>query len=218
MLKWMKNLLLPSLALTLALASCSSAPTPPATAEQTDSITGTVVSGSGTGNVVLKDDALGQLSEAPVAADGSFTLPLPAPAKFSSRLMTATEVLGSIGCTGTLQSSAPGAKGYGVVTLDLTRGNKVGKALAGQVTNGMASKSFEGRAWIYTDQATTLSGTVDCQKLVGIGIAIPATVNVTTQAGWNVLKVSGTGSLFGVNAKVENGTKEPTTWRTLDEL
>ncbi|WP_227102762.1 carboxypeptidase-like regulatory domain-containing protein [Deinococcus radiodurans] len=71
----MKNLLLPSLALTLALASCSSAPTPPATAEQTDSITGTVVSGSGTGKVILKDDALGQLSEAPVAADGSFTLP-----------------------------------------------------------------------------------------------------------------------------------------------
>ena len=214
----MTKLLLSSLALTLALASCSSAPTPPATAEKTESITGTVVSGTGTGKAVLRDDVLGQLSEAQVSADGSFTLPLPAPEKFNSRLMTATEVLGSIGCAGTLQSSVPGAKGYGVVTLDLARGAKVGKMLAGQVTSGMASKSFEGRAWIYTDQATTLTGNVDCQKLVGIGMAIPATVNVTTQPGWNVLKVSGTGNLFGVSARVENGTKEPAAWRTLDEL
>ncbi|GGI74457.1 hypothetical protein [Deinococcus wulumuqiensis] len=214
----MNKMLLPSLALSLALASCSSAPTAPATAEQTESITGTVVSGSGTGKVVLNDETLGQLSEAQVAADGGFTLLLPAPEKFSRRLMTANEVLGSIGCVGTLQSSVPGAKGYGVVTLDLTRGTKQGKALAGQVTTSVASKSFEGRAWIYTDQATTLSGAVDCQKLVGIGIAIPATVNVTTQPGWNALKVSGTGNLFGVNARVENGTKEPAAWRTLDEL
>ena len=213
---------LPALALTLSLASCGSGPAAPQATAKVQNIQGKVDSGSGVGTVTANDPVLGQLSRATVTPEGSFTLALPDANKLAPQLQTASDVLKGVGCSGTLNSSVPGAKGYGLVTLDLNR-NAVGKVLAGQVTSKTLSKSFDGYAWIYTDQATTLTGSLDCQNLVGLGMALPTTVNVTTSgAGWHMVSVTGKGSLglggISASGEVKNVADTPTTWRLVSEL
>lgn len=215
----MKKIIAPFMLVTLAVAlsACDSGPPTPIN-PSTTKINGRVVSGSGTGNATLRGK-VDVLATAPIDASGNFTLTLPDANKLSADLVAASNVLGNIGCSGTLNSSASDAQGYGLTSLDLNR-TKVGRMIAGQVGRNVFNlpTSFNGRGWIYVDKDTTLSGSVDCKALVGVDISIPATVNIKAKAGWNIVQVSGSVSMSGISGTVHEVADGSTVWRTIDEL
>lgn len=210
-----------------ALSACNTTPAPTPSPTPLAQLSGHVTAGSGTGTVKLTTLTGALLTQGDVDAGGNFTVLLPTTAQLASELVTADQALSKVGCEGTLNSSVPTAKGYGVANLNLSRGsaNDVIVPLAVNVTRVFGvptSASFDGRAWLYTDQPTKLSGSLNCTKLVNAGVPITIAVNVTTVQGWNMLRLSGAAeiSLSGVSVSgnLDNTTAAWTEWKTLGEL
>lgn len=194
----MKNLLL-FLPVTILLAACNSAPSAP---EPTDpaitQLVGVVGSGTGTGTVELLDatNTGAVLSSASVAADGSFTLPLPSADQFASKMVAADRVLAQVGCTGTLSSSTADTSGFGFAELKATRSGTAMQVVTLTTDLNLLPPhlAFKGHAWVYTDKATRLTGDLDCTQLIkapGALSQLTLSVDAQTRAGWNVLEISG---------------------------
>ena len=218
-----------ALGLSLSLASCGGGPAVPEVAAPATAIAGQVVSGEGSGTVTLQD-GVDVLARANVDAQGRFTLTLPGKEVLAPKLVAASQVLDRVGCEGTLnvkplKDSAAEVRGYGVGVLALERGNLRTNvvALSGQNNPFFGIPNIEawGSAWIYTDQPATVTGTVDCRKLVGMGMSIPVNVDFSTQAGWNVVHLSAKGGVSTggkVKASLTASGTVQAEWRSLEDL
>lgn len=219
----MKRTLL-ALSFPLLLAACGgNTPTPPAQdAPPVTQISGVVVSGSGTGTVSLKGSGR-TLAEAPVDASGAFTLTLPEASALSGELKTVTEALTAAGCGGALTSSVASAKGYGVAALQVSRTGLNDAVYAANVGAQYfpPKGKFSATLWLYTDQATRLSGTLNCAELVNNAATLSISLDVTTRAGWNVLSVygeSGLPNLTAVSGSATLAADSQTVWRSSADL
>lgn len=209
----------------LALTACGSASLPAAPDDQPPATTvrGTVRTWSGTGTVSLPGSSGPGLARADVAANGTFTLTLPDASALSGLTRTAPEALGEVGCTGTVTSSDPAARGYGFATLKAqdTSGPRSILAADLNVTYVPPRATLLARAWLYADRSTRLTGTLNCGSLIGAASA-PVSVDVSAQAGWNVVGVTVNASygLGGVNASgsMRATTDVETAWLTSQEL
>lgn len=220
---------LAGLGLALTLASCSSGPSAPEVAAPTTVIKGQVLSGTGTGTVSLKDGA-DVLAQAAVDTQGNFSLALPGKAVMTPKLVAASQVLSRVGCEGTLSATPRNGgtaevRGYGVGTLALERGSLKTNVVAMDGSNtpflGIPDVTVEGYAWIYTDQAASVTGNVDCRKLVGMSMNIPVSVNFTTNEGWNVVRLNakaGASTGGAVKASLTASNDVQAGWRSLDDL
>lgn len=203
----------------------------PELAAPATAIAGQVVSGEGTGTINLQDGA-DTLARANVDAQGRFTLTLPGKEVLAPKLVAASQVLDRVGCEGTLnvkplKDSAEEVRGYGVGVLPLERGSLKTNVVALDGWNSptpflnLPNIEVQGSAWIYTDQPATVTGTVDCRKLVGMGMSIPVNVNFSTQAGWNVVHLSAkVGASTGgkVEASLTASGAVQAEWRSLEDL
>lgn len=210
----------------LALTACGGA-SPPRASDQppVTVINGRVATWSGAGTVQVP----GLLAaSAPVGADGSFTLTLPGEAALAGRTIPAVAVLSGLDCSGTLTGTQPDARAF--LLAGLTAQDAAGPREVNAVTGtkpGPLSRRVHVRAWLYADAATQLRGTVDCARLLNLPqiAALPVTVAVNTQPGWNVIDLNidasanllGQVSASGTAVNSAAGTSQ-TVWRTLAEL
>ncbi|MFC5848067.1 hypothetical protein [Deinococcus petrolearius] len=219
------KLLIPG-TLALVLASCGGTSTPQASEQPTVTvIEGRVTGASGTGTV--------SVSELPgvaatTAADGRFTLTLPQGAALGTRVQGAAQVMAGLQCAGSLGSSDTSARGYLVANLQVGdgAGTRSVSAVQGSKT-GLLSRSVSGRAWLYVDKDTRLSGSLDCAQLLNVPqiSTLPVTIDVIARAGWNVvdLTIGASANLLGqvsaggsvVNSAAGTALSE---WRTAEEL
>ena len=226
MVKTMKKTpVLAGLLLTSLLASCGSNPTPPV--QETDppltQIQGQLVEGRGNGTVILKAEDGSELGRAAVDNNGAFTLPLPAPETFTARLKTASEALSAVGCSGTLNSSAPAAKGYGVAALRATRTDFDKDVYAANLDVQLfpPKGKLTARVWLYTDQATRLTGTLNCSQLVNNAAQVNLALDVQTRAGWNLVAIYAETQglqLTTLSGNANTVRDEQTIWRSADAL
>ena len=212
--------------LALVLASCSGTSTPQASEQPTVTvIEGRVTGASGTGTVSVAELPG---TTATTAADGRFSLPLPQGATLGARTQGAAQVMSNLQCSGSLSSSDTSARGYLVANLQVadSAGTRSVSAVQGSKP-GLLSRSVSGRAWLYVDKGTRLSGSVDCAKLLNVSqiSTLPVTIDVIAKAGWNVvdLGIGASASIFGqvsaggsvVNSAAGTALSE---WRTSEEL
>lgn len=206
-------------ALPLTLAACSSTPKVPAEAVIVTKISGTVTAGSGTGSVTLSGKS-GVLATGPIDASGNFTLDLPGADKLSAELMTASDALSGVGCSGTLTSSDPAAKGYGMMPLTATRTGLNELVLPADLSVGLVNSSVAAKAWLYTDKATTLQGQLDCSSLVQNVATVKLNINLTTKVGWNSIAINASGLTLSRNLSgdVTLAADQTSTWLTAGQL
>lgn len=212
--------------LALVLAACSGTSVPQATEQPTVTvIEGRVTSASGTGTVSVAELAG---VTAPMAADGRFSLTLPQGAALGARVQGAAQVMSNLQCAGSLSSSDTSARGYLLANMQVSDGaaGRSVSAVQGSKT-GLLSRSVSGRAWLYVDRDTRLSGSVDCAKLLNVSqiATLPVTIDVIAKTGWNVvdLNIGASASIFGqvsaggsvVNSAAGTAVSE---WRTSEEL
>lgn len=212
--------------LALALASCGGTPTPQASEQPTVTvIQGRVTSASGTGTVSVTELAG---TSAATSSNGSFTLTLPQDSALSARTQGAAQVMSNLQCAGSLSSSDTSARGYLVANMQVSdgAGTRTVSAVRGSKP-GPLSRSVDGRAWLYVDKDTYLSGTVDCAKLLNVSqiASLPVQIAVKAKAGWNVvaLKIDASASWLGqisAGGSVVNATdgSAQSEWRTSEEL
>lgn len=213
-------------ALALVLASCSGTSTPQASEQPTVTvIEGKVMSASGTGTVGVAELPG---TTATTAADGRFSLTLPQGAALGARVQGAAQVMSNLQCTGSLSSSDTSARGYLVANMQVSdgAGTRSVSAVQGSKT-GLLSRNVGGRAWLYVDRDTRLSGSVDCAKLLNVSQipSLPVTIDVLAKTGWNVvdLSIGASANIFGqvsaggsvVNSAAGTALSE---WRTSEEL
>lgn len=212
-------------AAALALTACSQS-SPPQASDQppVTVIQGKVATWSGTGTVGVPELNV----SAPVGTDGTFTLTLPGDASLTGRTRAAADVMTALNCSGSLQSSQAGTLGLVLTGLNArdASGTRQLSAVEGEKT-GLLSRRVHARAWLYTDGATQLRGTVNCAGLLNIpGLSnLPVEVAVNTQRGWNVmdLLLNVSANVFGQlsgSGTAANSTagSATTTWRTMAEL
>jgi hypothetical protein len=207
---------------TSLLAACSdpaSIPTTPPTtsAEVTPNISGQLPGVPGSDLSLMGSGQ--SLASTFTTAAGAFTLTLPSTEKMVTvKKSLASGLLTDLGCTGTLTLGDSAAQGFGFGTLGAG-----GRSYADlSVSKTLLSRTIAGRAYLYADRPTTLSGPLDCAGATGY----PTTVQVSVRAatGWNVLNVNITGSYqFGtgivVNGSAGNGSLAPgSVWTGVDEL
>lgn len=216
---------LAGLLLTSLLASCGGAATPPVeeTAPPLAQIRGQLTEGSGAGTVTLRAEDGSELSRGLVDAGGAFTLPLPAPETFSARLRTVGEALNAVGCAGTLGSSAPAAKGYGVAALRAVRTGLDQDVYAANLDVQLfpPKGKLTARVWLYTDQATRLTGTLNCSQLVNNAAQLNLALDVQTRSGWNLVAIYAETQGFQFTTLSGNANaigEEATTWRSSGAL
>ena len=212
--------------LALALASCGSAPTPQASEQPTVTvIEGRVTSASGAGTVGAAELAG---TAATTSADGRFSLTLPQGAALGARVQGAAQVMSNLQCAGSLSSTDASARGYLVANMQVSdsAGTRSVSAVQGSKP-GFLSRRVDGRAWLYVDKDTSLSGSVDCARLLNVSqiSSLPVNINVKAKAGWNVvaLRIDASASVFGqlsAGGSVVNATDgtAQTEWRTSEEL
>ena len=212
--------------LALALASCGSAPTPQASEQPTvTAIEGRVTSASGTGTVSVAELAG---TTATTSADGRFSLTLPQGTALGIRMQGVAQVMSNLQCSGSLSSSDTSARGYLVANMQVSdsAGTRSVSAVQGNKT-GLLSRSVSGRAWLYVDKDTRLSGSVDCAKMMNVSqiSTLPVTIDVIAKSGWNVvdLGIGASASVFGqvsaAGSVVNSGTGTAMSeWRTSEEL
>lgn len=224
--------LIPLLPLGLLFTACqTTTPAPQPTDPAIVQITGRVSSGTGTGTIELRDGVsagAATLSSASIAADGSFTLPLPTPDKLAGSLVSADTVLGQLGCEGTLTSGTPGTRAFGFAELQATRSGATMQVMALSTDLNFLPPhlAFKGHAWVYTDQATTLKGELDCTKLINSPDTISrltVSVDTRTRAGWNVLELAGrtSGVSLPTSASASASVVQDVTgsnWRTVNDI
>lgn len=212
-------------ALSLILASCGGGPervSPTAPAETT--VSGRIQTWqSGTAGTVTLPGAvpLVPLASAPVDAAGNFRLILPEGAVLNAQTRsipeTLEEGLRDLGCTSPgLTLSDAGARGLLLFTLRAEGGGTGARdVVAATVSKGAFSRSIDARVWLYADRATTLGGKVNCR--IG-GSTVPVTLNVAAVPGWNMLRLSATGSISDTSGRVTRTLDGKGTWVTLAEL
>lgn len=215
---------LSALTLAAALSACGSGNTPIIDPVEVTTISGHISAGNGVGNVTLPGADGQPLAQTSVDEAGNFTLNLP---PVSTNLVSTEQVMSVVGCTGTLNSSNTAAKGYGVAGLKLSRGTTNDVVLPMSVTISRfagvpTGGSFDGRVWVYADQATTLSGSVDCTALLKAGIPVNINVKASVVPGWNMLRLSGSAALslngVSINGELNNTNTVWKEWKTLTEL
>ncbi|KEF35043.1 hypothetical protein RDMS_03165 [Deinococcus sp. RL] len=222
-------LLLPA---ALLLAGCAPRPLvsllqPPAPAAPVTAVSGDISRWSGGGGSIALTGPGGQaLARAAVAPDGQFTLPLPDAEALAPVLTTPAAAVAALGCVGTVLSSDPAARSYAFFGLTPQRSPTQEVFAAQAERTSFATGAFSGRAYLYTDRPTRLSGTVDCgpvvQQFAGVQVAVPVTVDLTAQPGWNALELS-VGvqvSFSGVSAggRLSAVGDSPRLWRTPEEV
>ncbi|MFK7603419.1 hypothetical protein ACI3L1_14535 [Deinococcus sp. SM5_A1] len=213
--------------LSLALVACGGGlPTPQASDQPTvQTISGKVSGWQGEGRVAVS--GLPGASSS-VHTDGSFTLTLPGEAELTKQSLPIAEIAGNLDCLGSVQSSAPDARAFTLMSLDVKdgAGARQTSAMTGSKP-GLLSRRVNVRVWMYSDSATQLRGTMDCAKILSIPqlSTLPVTVAVNVQPGWNVVElniqasanilaqVSGSGTMANSTA----GDAQ-TTFRTTQEL
>ncbi|MBB5232819.1 hypothetical protein [Deinococcus budaensis] len=220
----MKTLTRPALLVgaALALSACGSARLPPAPENQPPvaAVRGEIANWAGTGTVTLPGPAGQALASAEVAADGSFSLALPTEGALTGAgaLRDSASALAQLGCTGTLSSSTPAARGYGFLALNARSSAQAQTIVAATVDFSYLPPRarLQGYAWLYADQATRLTGTLDCGNLLGLPRAA-VTVNVQAKQGWNVLGIvlDASSGLGGISARgtIGDTADTRTVWR-----
>ncbi|AWN22243.1 hypothetical protein DKM44_02490 [Deinococcus irradiatisoli] len=207
------------LPLSALLGACGSAPTPaaPAAAETTPTVSGQL---SGAQNTTANLIGSGQtLAVTSVDAQGRFSLTLPGATQLTGVKTSLSEgLLADLGCTGTLNLSDPGAQGYGFATLTSGSGQQYADA---SVTKTLTTRIVRGRAYLYADRPTTITGPLNCSQATGYPTTVQVDVNAS--AGWNVVALNITGSLgFGgisVGGTLGNGQLAPgSVWTDVDTL
>lgn len=192
---------------TLLLAGCAprtalmgAGPTAPA--QPVTQIPGDISRWSGAGSVALTGPGGEVLARAEVAPDGRFTLPLPGAPTLTPLLRSPTDAISALGCTGQVLSSDAGAGSYAFLGLTPQRSQATPVFAAQAQRTGFVSGTFSGRVYLYVNRPTRLSGTVDCGQVVqdfaGVQAAVPVTVDVDAQHGWNALEL-------GVNVRANLG-------------
>ncbi|WP_216328681.1 hypothetical protein [Deinococcus aestuarii] len=209
----------------LALTACGSAGLPAAPDDQPPATTirGTVSTWTGPGTVTLPGPSGAALAQADVAAEGTFTLTLPAAPALEGLTRSVPAAISEVGCTGTVTSGDPSARGYafGTLTARDTAGTREVLAADLSVAYVPPKATLLARAWLYADRATRLTGTLNCGALIGAASA-PVTVDVSARAGWNVvgIVVNASYGLGGVSAsgRMALTTDAATTWLSSGEL
>lgn len=212
----------------LALTACASGEQPPAPEDQpaVTTVQGDIENWTGAGTVTLSGPSGQALARAAVAADGTFSLTLPDEAALAGAGVTRSpaDALAQLGCTNTVTSSDPAARGYGFLSLDARPdGGDVGPIFAVDLDvttlfGVPVSAEAKGRAWLYADRDTTLSGHVTC-KIAEVNAAVQ--VNIAAKQGWNVLAMNVGGSVAnpgGVTGTLTTAADTQTTWRTQADL
>lgn len=183
--------LLGGLSLTLVACGGGGLPTPEASDQPTvQTISGKVSGWQGEGRVAVS--GLPGASSS-VHTDGSFTLTLPDQIEAASLTMRAADVAQKLECSGSVQSSAPDARAFVLMSLDVKdgAGGRQTSAMTGSKP-GLLSRRVNVRVWVYSDSATQLRGTMDCAKILSIPqiSTLPVTVAVNAQPGWNVIELN----------------------------
>lgn len=199
------------------LAACqSSSPAVAPAAEVTPVLSGRLLGASNT-TVLLRNKSK-TLASTSVDAGGNFTLTLPTSEQLADAKTSLTAgLLADLGCTGALKLGDPSAQGYAFATL--TAGKEFADAT---LTKTLTTRTLKGRAYLYTDKPTTLSGPLNCSAATGFPTTLQ--VNVSASVGWNVLALSITGaysfpSSISVSGSVANGAASPgSLWIDLDTL
>lgn len=218
-----RHALLASAALVLTACGSAGLPTAPDNQPPATTIRGTVGTWSGPGTVTLPGPSGAPLARADVAAGGTFTLTLPDASALGGLTRSVPAAISEVGCTGTVTSGDPSARGYafGTLTAQDTAGTR--QVLAADLSVGYVppKATLLARAWLYADRATRLSGTLNCGSLIGAASA-PVTVDVPAKVGWNVvgIVVNASYGLGGVSAtgRMTLTTDAETTWLSSDEL
>lgn len=206
---------------TVSLRTVPTAPAQPVT-----QIPGDISRWSGTGSVALTGPSGQVLARANVAPDGRFVLPLPAADALTPLLRSPTDAISALGCTGNVLSSDSGAGSYAFLGLTPQRSQATPVFAAQAERTGFVSGSFSGRVYLYVNRPTRLSGTVDCGQIVqdfaGLQAAVPVTVDVNAQPGWNALElgVNVRASLGGASAggNLSAVADAERVWRTPEEV
>ncbi|ULH15520.1 hypothetical protein MF271_16660 [Deinococcus sp. KNUC1210] len=204
-----KPLLYAALALTSALlAACgdTSVTTPPAQpVVAPTAVSGTLSSWTGGAGTMelLADDTASKSASNPVlstgalAADGSFSVALPAAAAVQPYLVPAKSVFvnsSAATCSGTFSSSDAGAQAFASYRLDVrVNGTYVTSAEPVSFSDQSSGTNLQGttvyRFWVYADRATTLGGQQDCtNSQPGLNVTSHATMNAALSAGWNLMR------------------------------
>lgn len=215
--------------LGLLLSACAGRPvlqaTPTAPATPVASVQGNISRWGGTGKVALA--ASGRtLAQADVDSRGLFILVLPDAVTVAPALTEASLSLASVGCAGRVTSSDAAARSLGFLGLQPQR-HEARPVFAAQVRRTSFTQAvLTGRAYLYADRPTRLSGRVDCGQILrdfaGVDAGVPIDVNIQAQSGWNALElhVDVQGSLTGVSAsgEVRAVADKPQAWRTPQEI
>lgn len=215
------------LGLTAGLAACGSATPPQASDQPTVTvIEGTVATPRGAGTVSL--DGMADVSVA-VAADGHFSLSLPAGDALASRSQSASAALSGLKCAGALSSSDPAARGYLVSSLTVqdSAGGRSMLSLSGSKTGVFGQgRDISGKVWLYADRPSMLTGHLDCAAMLNVSSlpSLPVDVNINAKAGWNVIDLNigasaGLSGLSGSGSAVNSpSSTAASNWRTSEEL
>lgn len=211
------------LASLLLLSACSDrviAPLPaPAPDQNVTEISGQVTSWSEPGTFFLVSSTGTPLAEAPLEESGAFELTLPAVPDADP--VSPAEWLQAWGCSGDLVASSD--------------------ARVVAATGGLATSAFSGRPvlaseltavpgdhttllgqWVYAEEPVRLTGTLNCQGVLGHDLETPTTVDVDLNTGWNMVGTAitlklGFKGLSAAGTINETGTL-PTRWTRRDEV
>ena len=212
--------------LGLVLASCGGTAPPQASDQPTVvTLSGQVSGWKGEGRVAVP--GLPSVSSS-VHSDGTFTLTLPAGPELAGQTQPAAGIADKLGCSGPVQSSAPNAHAFALMSLDTTdsTGSRQTSAISGSKP-GLLSRRVNARVWLYSDAETQLRGTVNCAAILNMAQIpqLPVTVAVNAKSGWNVIELNIDASanlLAQVNASgslVNSGAGSSLiTFRTVQEL
>ena len=216
--------------LGLLLSACAGRPllqtAPAAPAATVGNVQGNISRWGGTGKVALYGNPGQTLAQTDVASSGRFILPLPDAVTVQPALRAASESLASLGCTGRVTSSDAAARNFAFINLQPQRANTKPVFAASLRRTSFTRAALTGRAYLYSDRPTRLSGQVDCgqilQDFAGASIGVPVNVNIAAQTGWNALelRVDVQGSLTGVAAsgEVRAVADTPQVWRSPQEI
>jgi len=182
----------------LLLAGCAPAASPQASAPSGPAVPVTVVPGdisrwSGAGKVALTGPSGEVLAQTDVAPDGRFTLPLPGGEALRPVLRSPADALSLLGCTGGVSSSDSAASGFAFLGLRPQR-TPAGPVFAATIKRTALTRGvLKGRAYLYVNRPTRLSGLVDCGRIVqdfaGLSAAVPVQVDLLAQTGWNAVEL-----------------------------
>lgn len=222
--------LLSTACLGLLLSACAGRPLlqtgPAAPATTVGNVQGNVSRWSGTGKISLYGTPGQTLAQADVASSGLFILNLPDAVTVQPALRPAAESLASLGCAGRVTSSDDAARNFAFLSLQPQRADTKPVFAASLRRTSFTRATLTGRAYLYADRPTRLSGEVDCGQIVqdfaGASIGVPVSVNIAAQTGWNALelRVEVQGSLTGVSAtgEVRAVADTPQVWRSPQEI